>query len=56
VQEPYLFDSFTKDGKTSYAFRMIFQAYDRTLTDEEVDGIMAKINEKISAQADWQVR
>ncbi len=34
IQEPYLFDSFTKDGKTSYAFRLIFQSYDRTLKDD----------------------
>ena len=40
VRGPRLFDRFTKDGKTSLAFRLVFQATDRTLTDEEVTGPM----------------
>ena len=58
IKEPYLFDSFTngKDGRTSYAFRLVFQSYDRTLTDEEVSKIMAKISDKINANGDWQIR
>jgi len=56
-----LFDVFTKtfeDGtkKTSYAYRLIFQSYDRTLTDEEVNAIMTKITEKMNANTGWQVR
>jgi phenylalanyl-tRNA synthetase beta subunit len=39
-----LFDTFTKEvegvKKTSYAFRLVFQAPDRTLTDEEVNKMM----------------
>lgn len=46
--EPQLVDTFSKNGKTSYAFRLIFQSYDRTLTDEEVNAIMSKITEKIT--------
>lgn len=46
--EPQLVDTFSKNGKTSYAFRLIFQSYDRTLTDDEVNSIMSKITEKIS--------
>lgn len=42
-----LFDTFQKDGKISYAFRLIFQSYDRTLTDEEINEIMAKISSKM---------
>ena len=53
--EPQLFDQFTKDGRTSYAFRLIFQAYDRTLTDEEVSTIMAHIYEKL-ASLSYEVR
>lgn len=34
-----LFDEFRKDGRVSYAFRLVFQALDRTLTDEEVGTI-----------------
>jgi len=59
VREPKLFDSFTKeiDGKkkTSFAYRLVFQSYDRTLTDEEVNQIMSKITEKIVSLG-WQVR
>ncbi len=35
-----LFDSFVKEGRVSYAFRLIFQAMDRTLTDDEVGKVM----------------
>ena len=58
MKEPYLFDSFTnpKDGRTSYAFRLIFQSSDRTLTDAEINKIMEKINKKIKESKDWEVR
>ncbi len=52
---PELFDEFKKDGKVSYAFRTVFQSYDRTLTDAEVNEIMAKIAEKIKEKG-WEVR
>jgi phenylalanyl-tRNA synthetase beta chain len=35
-----IFDEFTKDGRTSYAFRLVFQAFDKTLTDVEVEPYM----------------
>ncbi len=64
--EPKLVDTFTKparphdegaggESKTSYAFRLIFQSYDRTLTIEEVNGIVSKITEKLSS-LDYEVR
>jgi phenylalanyl-tRNA synthetase beta chain len=63
VRGPELFDEFKKpaspaggDGKISYAFRLVFQSYDRTLTDQEVNNILAKITEKITEKKDWQVR
>ena len=37
------FDEFTKGDKTSYAFRLIFQSFERTLTDIEVNAIMEKM-------------
>lgn len=46
--EPILFDEFTKGDKTSVGYRLIFQSYERTLTDDEVSGVMTKINTKIS--------
>ncbi len=42
-----LFDEFHKDGKVSYAFRLVFQSFERTLTDEEVGIIMEKITETL---------
>lgn len=55
VKGPDLFDQFEKDGKKSLAFRMIFQANDRTLTDEEVNGFMDKLY-VIVKEKGWQVR
>ena len=49
------FDHFEKEGRVSYAFRLIFQAMDRTLTDDEVGGIMEKITGVLSAK-DYEVR
>lgn len=41
-----LFDTFSKEiegvKKTSYAFRLVFQSYEKTLTDDEVNGHMEK--------------
>jgi phenylalanyl-tRNA synthetase beta subunit len=39
-----LFDQFEKEGRTSLAFRFVFQSFSRTLTDEEVHGYMVKIS------------
>jgi phenylalanyl-tRNA synthetase beta chain len=50
-----LFDEFTKDGRTSYAFRLVFQASDRTLTDEEVNTVMDDIYKAV-AEKGWEVR
>lgn len=38
-----LFDTFQKGDKTSYAFRLIFQSFAKTLTDEEINGVMEKV-------------
>ena len=43
------FDHFEKEGRTSYAFRLIFQSMERTLTDDEVSGIMEKISAALRA-------
>jgi phenylalanyl-tRNA synthetase beta subunit len=56
-----LFDVFTKkfeDGssKTSYAYRLIFQSYEKTLSDEEINIIMQKITDKMNSNVGWQVR
>lgn len=56
IRGPELFDQFKKDGKISYAFKLVFQSYDRTLTDAEINEIMTKITNKIKEKNDWQVR
>lgn len=52
---PTLFDEFKKDGKISYAFRTVFQAHDRTLTDDEANAIMNRITETFHRKG-FQVR
>jgi len=56
-----LFDVFNKkmeDGsiKISYAYRLIFQSYERTLSDNEINIIMQKITDKLNSKSGWQVR
>jgi len=43
-----LFDEFHKEGKVSYAFRLVFQSFERTLTDDEVGNIMEKITKALT--------
>jgi phenylalanyl-tRNA synthetase beta chain len=43
-----LFDEFHKEGKVSYAFRLVFQSFDKTLTDEEVGVLMSKITDSLT--------
>jgi len=50
-----LFDEFTKDGRTSFAFRLVFQSFAKTLTDEEVNGQMTNIYAAVAARG-WEVR
>lgn len=50
-----LFDEFKKDGRISYAFHLVFQSNDKTLTDEEISKAMEKIYSKVAANG-WQVR
>jgi len=52
---PILFDEFKKGDKTSYAFRMAFQASDRTLTDEEVNQKMDNVYQAVKSRG-WEVR
>ena len=56
IKGPDIFDKFKKANQISFAFRLVFQSYDRTLTDTEVNEIMAKITNKIKENHGWQVR
>lgn len=49
------FDTFEKEGRVSYGFRLVFQAMDRTLTDDEVGGLMTAITAAFTAQG-YEVR
>ncbi len=51
-----LFDTFEKEGRVSYAYRLVFQSHDRTLSDDEVNAIMEKISGAMNAKSGWQVR
>ncbi len=55
VRGPELFDEFSKDGKKSLAFRMVFQSFDRTLSDEEINAVMEKVYTALKAKG-WEVR
>lgn len=55
LKKCHLFDEFSKDGRTSFAFSLVFQSQDKTLEDNEVDDAMAKINKAIEKQG-WVVR
>lgn len=50
-----LFDIYKKDDKTSYAYRLVFQSDEKTLTDVEINKIMEEINIDI-AKNSWEVR
>ncbi|HEU5114616.1 MAG TPA: phenylalanine--tRNA ligase subunit beta [Candidatus Paceibacterota bacterium] len=55
VKGPALFDRFEKDGKISYAFRMIFQAFDRTLSDDEANAFMKPVYDAVIKNG-WTAR
>lgn len=50
------FDRFEKDGRTSYAFRIVFQSSTRTLTEKDLDRAMQAITSALNAQEGWSVR
>ncbi|HVB19669.1 MAG TPA: phenylalanine--tRNA ligase subunit beta [Candidatus Paceibacterota bacterium] len=49
------FDRFEKEGKVSLAFRLIFQSTERTLTDDEINGIMVQVS-GVLAKTGYEVR
>ncbi|MEI6316431.1 MAG: phenylalanine--tRNA ligase subunit beta [bacterium] len=44
ARTPQLFDMFSKENKTSFGFRLVFQSQNKTLTDEETYTIVDNIN------------
>ncbi len=51
-----LFDTYTNEEKTSYAYRLVFQSIERTLTDEEIQPIMEKIYSTLQSDSDFEIR
>lgn len=50
-----LFDLFKKEGKTSMAFRMVFQANDKTLTEEEINTPLQAVYAALKEKG-WEIR
>ncbi len=48
-------DTFSKEGRTSLAFRLVFQSFERTLTDGEVQGFMDDVYKNVEKQG-WETR
>lgn len=55
-----LFDIWTKeddgDKRTSYAFRLVFQSQERTLSDDELNIVMNNLTDVINNKEGWEVR
>jgi phenylalanyl-tRNA synthetase beta chain len=45
-----------RDGSRSLAYRLRFQSAERTLTDAEVDGMVARVIQRLRDELDVQVR
>jgi phenylalanyl-tRNA synthetase beta subunit len=56
ANEPRCFDVYEKEGKVSCAYRMVFQSYEKTLTDLGINEIMEKIYTDVRAKVDWEIR
>ncbi len=55
LQHVDLFDQYHKDGRASYAFHLVLQSFEKTLTDGEVNAIMEEIYAAVKAKG-WEVR
>ena len=49
------FDQFEKEGRTSYGYRLIFQSFDRTLTDEDATLAMDQVYKALQ-QKGFEIR
>jgi phenylalanyl-tRNA synthetase beta subunit len=56
VRAPYLFDTFTKEGKTSVAYRLVFQSYDKTLTEAEIEEWVNALVTRITERGVFEIR
>jgi phenylalanyl-tRNA synthetase beta chain len=44
------FDEFSKEGRTSYAFHLVFQSHEKTLSDVEVNEVMGKVSAALTGK------
>jgi phenylalanyl-tRNA synthetase beta chain len=44
------------EGKKSLAFSLVFRSGERTLTDDEVNAVLQKIQDEIARSTGWQIR
>ena len=56
-----LFDVFEKTNaeggkQTSYAFRLVFQSFEKTLSDEEINVVMKRVSDVLEKEKNWKVR
>ncbi len=56
VEGPILFDEFSKAGRKSQAFRLVFQSNSKTLSDDEANAQMDLIIKALESQTDFEVR
>lgn len=50
------FDTFAKDGRVSYALRLVFQSDTHTLTDKEIGEVMTATEAALNARSGFTVR
>jgi len=50
-----LFDTFEKDGRISHALHLVFQSYEKTLSDDEVNTHMKNVESAVRDRG-WEVR
>jgi phenylalanyl-tRNA synthetase beta chain len=50
IENHFRFDIFKKEGKTSYAYRFVFQSYEKTLTEDETKAVMNTISDNLTKE------
>lgn len=56
IRDAEKFDEFTKDGRISIAFRFVFQSFDMTLTNEDVEKTFSILRSQIEKNKDFVIR
>jgi phenylalanyl-tRNA synthetase beta chain len=51
-----VFDRFEKEGRVSHAFRLVFESFEKTLSDADLNPIMERITTTLNAQEGFTVR